>query len=178
VVVASTGASTVPAGAPVEVRIAAGSPRPAGVLAQMLADSSCWDPPGWGTASTDLDGVLTVTAPTTQGLALLCVGTPEQPTPLRITVAGSAPDAGAIQLRQVPVRGGIEVQPVPDPPRYSSFSWLSGPAGTTDCSSAEGYVPFTGRPAFLQAADLPATVCVIAYDDAGTPSVPVAFEVG
>jgi hypothetical protein len=39
-------------------------------------------------------------------------------------------------------------------------------------------VPFTGRPAFLQAADLPATVCVIAYDDAGTPSVPVAFEVG
>ena len=34
-----------------------------------------------------------------------------------------------------------------------------------------------GEAALIEAADLPATVCVIAYDEAGTPSAPSAFTV-
>jgi hypothetical protein len=178
VVEASIGTSSVPAGSLLEVRIDPGSPAPGTTLVGMLAGTDCWSERGRRPARVDADGVLRVNAPTTQGLALLCVGSAAQPTPLRFTVAGTAPDAGAIELRETPVAGGILVEPVPSPPEYSTFAWVSGPAGTTDCATAEGYVPFTGEPAFIEAADLPSTVCVIASDAAGTPSTPQAFEVG
>lgn len=147
-----------------------------GTTTGMLGTVDCWDDAGWSRTPVE-EGRATVTAPGKQGLALVCVGSAEQPTPLFVTISGTAPDPGEIELEQVAVEGGVQVQPVPDPPEYATFTWTSGPAGTTDCATAEGYTSFTGEPAVLQAADLPATVCVIAYDDAGTPSAPTAFTV-
>ncbi|MCU0283147.1 MAG: serine protease [Candidatus Nanopelagicales bacterium] len=178
VVEASIGSSSVPAGSLMEVRIAEGSAPASTTLVGMLGATDCWAEAGRRPAVVDAEGVLRVRAPTSQGLALLCVGSARQPTPLRFTVAGTAPDAGAIELRETPVTGGLLVAPVPDPPDFSTFVWTTGPPGTTDCATAEGYQPFTGEPAFLEAADLPTTVCVIASDAAGTASAPQAFQVG
>jgi hypothetical protein len=178
VVEASIAASTVPAGSVLEVSIAPGSPAARTTLVGMLGPTDCWSQAGRRPALEDAQGMVRVIAPSSQGLALLCVGPADQPTPLRFTVSGSAPDAGAIELRQTPVLGGLLVAPVPDPPEFSTFVWTTGPAGTTDCATAEGYLPFTGEPAFLEAADLPSTVCVIASDAGGTPSAPQAFQVG
>lgn len=57
---------------------------------------------------------------------------------LLLTVPGHpALDASAIALSQVPVAGGIQVSPVPDPPTYASFTWAMGPAGSTDCAKIQ-----------------------------------------
>lgn len=181
VVVASVGSTTVRAGAPVTLGVADGSGEPLGTAAiearvGMLGAVDCRAPEGWAPTPV-VAGEVVVTAPAQQGLAVLCVGSPEQPTPILVTVSGTAPDAGSIELEQVPVEGGVQVAPVPDPPRYSRFAWVIEPGGSTDCATAEGYTAFSG-PAVIQAADLPATVCVIAYDDAGASSVPTAIRVG
>ena len=181
VVVASVRSTTVPAGGPVPVQLEDPAGEPLAV-ARVLAKSGalgtvdCWDAQGWAAVAVT-QGQAVVTAPAQQGLAVLCVGSGDQPTPLVVTVSGTAPDASAIQLEQVPVADGVQVAPVLDPPQYSRFSWLVEPGGSTDCVTAEGYTQFTGEPAVIQAADLPATVCVIAYDDAGAASVPTAFTV-
>lgn len=181
VVVASTGSATVRAGAPVPVELddATGEPLAVpsvGIRAGMLTAVDCWDAAGWSRAAV-AEGRVLMVAPAQQGLALLCVGSAQQPTPLVVTVAGTAPDGSAIQLEQVPVAQGVQVAPIPDPPQFSRFSWVIEPGGTTDCAAAEGYTQFTGEPALIQAADLPATVCVIAYDDAGAASTPAAIRV-
>ena len=177
VVAASLGSSSAQAGADLPVRIGADPGDVVGTRAAMLDGGDCWDKAGWQVAAVSLAGTVTVTAPSRQGLALVCVGSASQPTPLFVTIAGTAPDAGAIELDQVPVEGGVQVRPVADPPDYSTFRWVVGPAGTTDCAIAEGYTEFTGEAALIEAADLPAVVCVIAYDEAGTPSAPSAFTV-
>lgn len=181
VVAASTGSATVPAGAPVAIEVddPTGEPLAApavGVRAGMLAAVDCWDSGGWSRAAVT-EGRVLVVAPAQQGLALLCVGSAQQPTPLVVTVAGTAPDGSAIELEQVPVAEGVQVAPIPDPPQFSRFVWVIEPGAGTDCASAEGYTQFSGEPALIQAADLPATVCVIAYDDAGAASTPAAIRV-
>jgi hypothetical protein len=176
-VVEATVASTeVEAGSAIEVGIEGTAPRAVSTKQGMLGSVDCWDAEGWVPAFV-VDGALTVTAPSGQGLGLLCVGASSHPTPILLTVSGEAPASGEFELAQVPVEGGVEVRPVPEPPEFSTFTWVSGPAGTIDCATAEGYTEFVGEPALIEAADLPSTVCVIAYDDAGTPSEPVAFEV-
>lgn len=181
VVVASIGSSTVLAGAPVTVQVddpngdALAAPT-VGALAGMLTSVDCWDSEGWAPVAV-VEGQAVVTAPAQQGLAVLCVGSATQPTPLRITVSGTAPDPAEIQLDTVPVEGGVNVAPVPDPPQYSRFAWVIEPGGGADCSTVEGFTAFTGEPALIQAADLPATVCVIAYDEAGAASAPTAIRV-
>lgn len=177
VVEASVAASAVPAGSPVEVRIAGTPPSTVSVKGGMLGEVDCWDADGWAPAEVDEDGIVLVTAPARQGLALLCVGSADQPTPIMVTVVGSAPAASGIVLEQVPVEGGVQVQPVAAPPQYSTFRWVSGPTGSIDCATAEGYARYTGEPAVIEAGDMPVTVCVIAYDEAGNPSAPTGFEV-
>jgi hypothetical protein len=176
VVVASVGSTEVEAGADLEVSIEGTAPPSVSAKQGMLGSVDCWDQAGWVPALVS-EGSLVVTAPSAQGLGLLCVGASSQPTPILLTVSGQAPASGDFELAQVPVEGGVEVRPVPEPPQYSTFTWVSGPAGTIDCATAEGYTEFVGEPALIEAADLPSTVCVIAYDESGTPSEPVAFEV-
>jgi hypothetical protein len=181
VVVASVDSSTVGAGSEVVVDVEgpAGEPLATptiGALAGPLTALDCWDGTGWADVAVE-QGRAVVTAPAQQGLALLCIGSAAQPTPLVVTVSRTGPDAGAIQVEQVPVAEGIRVAPVPDPPQFTRFAWVIEPGPRGDCSTAEGFVEFTGEPALIQAADLPATVCVIAYDDAGAASAPTAIRV-
>lgn len=178
VVDASAASATVPAGERLEVAVDPDQDPAPSVKVGMLGTVDCWESSGWRAAVRTDEGALIATAPQRQGLALVCVGSAQQPTPLLVTVSRSAPDPGGIELAQVRVEGGIRVRPVADAPEYSTFAWTSGPAGTTDCASAEGYVAFSGQPALIEAADLPSTVCVIAYDEAGIPSAPRSFEVG
>lgn len=178
VVVASLGSTVADAGERIEVVLADPSPPVPSVATGMLGDVDCWGPDRWRVPIVTEAGSLVVPAPARQGLAVVCVGSPDQPTPLLLTVTRAAPDPQGIQLEEVPVAGGIEVRPVADPPEYSTFAWTSGPAGTTECTSAEGYTAYDGQPALIQAADLPSTVCVIAFDVAGVPSAPRSFRVG
>lgn len=142
-----------------------------------LGAVDCADPAGWTIEDVRPDGTVPVTLPTDEGFALVCVGGPAHPTALMVLVDGTPPDAGGIQLAQVPVDGGVRVAPIPDAPEFSSFLWVSGPSGTIDCAVAEGYTAYRGVPATIEAADLPSTVCVIAVDEAGNPSSPAAIDV-
>ncbi len=177
VVQASVGSSTWPAGGAVRIEV---DDPPSGLQAQAgpLGSTDCWADQGYAKVTPDATDAITVTAPTKQGLAVACVRAAGQPTPLLLTITGSAPDASAIALSRVPVEGGVEVAPVPDPPTYASFTWAMGPAGSTDCAKIEGYAESGDDPVLIQSADLPATVCVIARDAAGTPSAPSAFQLG
>ena len=121
--------------------------------------------------------VYPVIVPRDEGFTVVCVGSAAQPTEVVIRSDGTPPDPGSIELTTVAVEGGMQVEPVFDPPELSQFRWVSGPAGSIDCSTAEGYVEYRRVPATIQAADLPSTVCVIGIDEAGNESEPVAIEV-
>ena len=118
-----------------------------------------------------------VILPTDEGFTLVCVGSPAQPTEVVIRVDGTPPDPATIELTTTPMEGGVQVEPVFDPPELAAFRWVSGPADSIDCSTAEGYVEYRRVPATIQAADLPSTVCVIGIDEAGNESKPAAIKV-
>jgi len=118
-----------------------------------------------------------VLLPADEGFTVVCVGSAGQPTEVVITRDGTAPDAGSIELTTTPVEGGVQVEPVFDPPELSQFRWVSGPVDSIDCATAEGYVEYRRVPATIQAADLPSTVCVIGIDEAGNESKPAAITV-
>lgn len=112
-----------------------------------------------------------------EGFTLVCVGSAEQATGVVIRADGTPPDPASIELTTTPVEGGVEVEPVFDPPELSAFRWVSGPVDSIDCATAEGYVEYRRLPATIQAADLPSTVCVIGIDAAGNESKPAAITV-
>ncbi len=118
-----------------------------------------------------------VILPTDEGFTLVCVGSPAQPTEVVIRADGTPPDPSAIELIITRVEGGVQVEPVFDPPELTAFRWVSGPADSIDCATAEGYVEYRRTPATIQAADLPSTVCVIGIDEAGNESEPSAIKV-
>jgi len=138
----------------------------------------CADPDDWDAAEVGPDGSVEVPLPDRAGPALVCVGSASRSTAILVQVDGTPPDAGAIELEQTEVAGGISVSPIPDPPELVSFEWVSGPEGTIDCATAEGYAPYPGSPAVIPAADLPSTVCVIGIDEAGNRSAPASITVG
>ena len=115
--------------------------------------------------------------PTDEGFTLVCVGSADQPTEIVIKADGTAPDPGTIELTTTKVEGGVQVEPVFDPPELTAFRWVSGPVDSIDCATAEGYVEYRRVPATIQAADLPSTVCVIGIDEAGNESKPAAIKV-
>ena len=173
------GGDQVPAGGQIVVATADGS---AGSVlttkAGMLAEADCWDVAGWSATAVGAGDTLVVTAPATQGLGLVCVGSAAQPTPLRVTVTTAGPDPAQIRVEQAEVAGGLRIQPVADPPELASFDWVLVPGRGVDCSVVEGYAQAPTEPTFVPAADLPATVCVVARDQAGNPSPPVAVALG
>jgi hypothetical protein len=118
-----------------------------------------------------------VILPTDEGFTLVCVGSVDQPTGIVIKADGTAPDPGTIELTTTQVEGGVQVEPVFDPPELTAFRWVSGPVDSIDCATAEGYVEYRRVPATIQAADLPSTVCVIGIDEAGNESKPAAIKV-
>jgi hypothetical protein len=118
-----------------------------------------------------------VLLPDEEGFTLVCVGSAAQPTPVVIEADGTAPDPASIELTVTPVEAGVTVQPVSAPPELTRFRWVSGPAGSIDCATAEGYVQYRGIPATVQAADLPSTICVIGIDSAGNESDPAEITV-
>jgi preprotein translocase subunit SecG len=118
-----------------------------------------------------------VILPADEGFTLVCVGSPAQPTSVVIKADGTPPDPATIELTTTQVEGGVQVEPVFDPPELAGFRWVSGPADSIDCATAEGYVEYRRVPATIQAADLPSTVCVIAIDEAGNESKPAAIKV-
>jgi hypothetical protein len=118
-----------------------------------------------------------VILPTDEGFTLVCVGSADQPTEIVIRADGTAPDPGTIALTTTKVEGGVQVEPVFDPPELTAFRWVSGPVDSIDCATAEGYVEYRRVPATIQAADLPSTVCVIGIDEAGNESKPAAIKV-
>jgi hypothetical protein len=176
VAVASVSATTVEPGTPVQVEVlgSAADLARTGLKVGPLAVLDCRTAKDWQAMRT---ARRSVRMPTQEGFALVCVGTPAQPTEIVVVVDGTPPDPATIELRQNPVQGGIEVQPVPAPPELSVFRWVSGPQGAIDCATAEGYVLYTGSPALIQAADLPSTVCVIGIDAAGNKSQPSEHQV-
>jgi hypothetical protein len=118
-----------------------------------------------------------VILPADEGFTLVCVGLAAHPTEVVIKADGTAPDPGTIELTTTTVEGGVQVEPVFDPPELTQFRWVSGPVDSIDCSTAEGYVEYRRVPATIQAADLPSTVCVIGIDEAGNESKPAAIKV-
>ncbi len=118
-----------------------------------------------------------VTLPAQEGRTLVCVGSATHPTEIVLMADGTPPDPASIELTQTVVAGGVEVQPVADPPDLVTFRWLITSPGSDDCAAAEGYVEYSGSPETIQAADLPATVCVIGVDEAGNESQPAAVKV-
>jgi len=133
-----------------------------------LEEVDCAGPFGWRSAGRTLE----VQLPAQPGFTVVCVGSAEQPTTVVLRVDATRPDAARIDLLETPVIGGVRVQPVADPPELVGFRWVSAPEGALDCGTAEGYVTYDGQPAMIQAADLPATVCVIGIDAAGNESAP------
>ena len=118
-----------------------------------------------------------VILPTDEGFTLVCVGSATHPSEIVIKADGTAPDPGTIELTTTKVEGGVQVEPVFDPPELTAFRWVSGPVDSIDCATAEGYVEYRRVPATIQAADLPSTVCVIGIDEAGNESKPAAIKV-
>ncbi len=142
-----------------------------------LPGSDCFAPSGWSAPVPASEWLWDEPLPDDEGWFLMCVGSPEQPTPVALDVDGTPPDPGAVELAREPVPGGVRVWPVVDPPDLSRFRWTSGPAGGIRCKTAEGYVAYGGVPAVIQVDDLPSTVCVIAVDEAGNRSAPASFVV-
>jgi hypothetical protein len=70
------------------------------------------------------------------------------------------------------------VEPNFDPPALSLFTWKWGPPGNVDCTDGDGYQPHRRVPVELPYGDAPVRLCVIGYDAADNPSVPleVVFE--
>ncbi len=120
---------------------------------------------------------LPVLLPDRDGFTLVCVGSAAHPTAVVLEADGTPADPGDITLNQVAVQGGVQVQPVVAAPDLVRFRWVSAPAGTIDCATAEGYVEYTGTPATIQADDLPSTVCVLGYDEADNESAPASITV-
>lgn len=164
-----------------QVELALGPGAPGNVLVSdksgSPADVDCADVDGWSPPRPVDDWTLTVTLPDSDAWVLVCVGSPSQPTPVLIESDGTAPDPGDIELTQVAGEGVVRVEPVLDPPDQSQFLWASGPSGSIACATAEGYTQYRGIPAFIEADDLPATVCVVAIDEAGNRSIPATFTV-
>ncbi len=118
-----------------------------------------------------------VRLPAQEGRTLVCVGSAAHPTEIVLTVDGTPPDPASIELTQAEVSGGVAVQPVADPPDLVEFRWVIAAPESVDCATAEGFVEYRGRPQTIQAADLPATVCVIGVDEAGNESAPAAISI-
>ncbi len=133
--------------------------------------------PSWSRPVASADWSLSVRLPSHEGWTLACAGSPEHATAIVLHADSTPPDAGTITLTQTPVQGGVQVEPVFDPPNLSAFRWVSGPRGAMDCAHADGFTDYTRVPATIQADDLPATVCVIGIDDAGNESSPAAIDV-
>jgi len=162
-----------------QVRILVPEQRPGSgvaVLVGKVGQVGCGEAAGW-TPELVVGGGVTVMMPPIQGFALACVGSPGQPTPLVIEADAAAPDSGSLGLEQSRVEAGVEIRPTSDSPDITGFLWVGGPLGSTDCASTEGYVAYPGRPAVVEVADLPMTVCVIGVDVAGNRTAPESFEV-
>ena len=181
VVAAELSSSRTPAGDPVTVTVQpadeTAEPASMQVRTGMLGSTDCWSPTGWSTRPVT-DGELTVTAPTEQGLAVVCVGSPAQPTPLMLTVSAGGPTPDQVRVTERTTTGGVTISAVLTPPEVASMSWTIEPGTSASCASAEGYVTAPSTPTFIPAHDLPATVCAIAADAAGNSSQPVAIRVG
>ena len=175
VVVAQVGTSVASPGASVKIQFEDRNPNAAEAELKSgpLGETDCRDLADWELARPPY----TVTMPSQEGFALVCVGSADQPTELVVRVDTSAPDPATIELRQTRVEGGVRVEPVVDPPDLVGFRWVSGPKGAIDCATAEGYVLYQGAPALVEAADMPSTVCVIGIDEAGNESAPSSHDV-
>jgi Trypsin-like peptidase domain len=177
---AQLGSSRVPAGDPISVTVDPAEQSVGAwtqVRAGMLVATDCWDQAGWTTAPID-NGQLQVSAPAQQGLALVCVGSPAQPTPLMLTVTAAGPAADLVRLTERSATGGVTITPVLSPPEVAAMSWTIEPGTGASCAVVEGYVAAPSTGTFIPAHDLPATVCAIAADGAGNTSRPVAIPVG
>jgi hypothetical protein len=151
-----------------------------GYLASKYGDltvTDCHDDQGWGQPVPATGWRVRMTLPDKPGWQLACVGSPEQPTPVVVAVDTTPPDTAAVKLDVKQVEAGRMVSPVLNPPEFASFLWTSGPAHVVDCAIAEGYQKYRGTPALIQAADLPAGVCLIAVDSAGNKAMPVMRQV-
>ncbi len=175
-------------GSPIEVSLRGTSPDPDPKVKQgMLGAVDCRELEGWqavegGIAdpapqAEDPQWTYPVTLPTTEGRALVCVGSAAHPTEIVLVIDATPPDPASIELTQVEVAGGVEVGLVVEPPDLAAFRWVIAPPGSADCASVEGYVEYAGGPETIPAADLPATVCVVGIDQAGNESAPAAIRV-
>lgn len=174
VVEASAQSPSARPGAPVQITVDA-APASVGVRSGEVGQVACADPQRWRTVPVQ-DGRLSVPMPLVPTFAVVCVGSPESPTPLVIEADPAAPDSAALELEQIPVAGAVAVSPLSRSPRITSFLWAAAPTGSIDCATADGYGPYR-RPAVYEVADLPVTVCVIGVDAAGSSTAPVGFEV-
>jgi hypothetical protein len=83
------------------------------------------------------------------------------------------PPTGEIQLDVREDPNAWFVEPLFDPPEYSVFMWKWGAADATNCAEPGGYMPHRRIPAPLPREDAPTRLCVVGYDDANNPSVPL-----
>jgi hypothetical protein len=176
---ASVPVTAVAAGGEVEITVGAEGSAPESVQVRSgpLSETGCWQSRADSREVAVDSGRVIVTAPTQPGLALFCVGRSSQPTPLIVQVTAAANTPASIRLEQWPVPGGVQVSPASDSTDPVTFRWVVEPFGRGDCDAAEGYVAYSGEPAVIDAADLPAIVCLVAVDGSGQTSAPVSVVV-
>jgi hypothetical protein len=71
---------------------------------------------------------------------------------------------------------GYLVEPIFNPPDLSDYLLAFGPEGSVDCSDESAYVPYRRVPVNFAPEDLPATMCVIGFDNARNRTEPVEFR--
>lgn len=112
------------------------------------------------------------------GIYLYCVSSPGDQTHAAVAVIDldSTPPVRVPELSIV-AGDGVFVQPIFSPPELSDYLIKIGPEDV-DCDVHDGYVRYRRVALPIAAAELPATVCIVGYDEAGNSAEPVSFLIG
>ncbi len=98
------------------------------------------------------------------GFAVAATDTVPPTAPIELAVNGDA-------------EWGYLVEPIFNPPELSDYLLAFGPAGSVDCADESAYFPYRRVPINVDPSMVPATVCVIGFDNARNQTEPVEFQV-
>ncbi|MDX9990839.1 MAG: serine protease [Anaerolineales bacterium] len=121
--------------------------------------------------------------PAQEGFYLLCVLAGPQAT---LDESWQSPDHPTVMIAQIDTtppllepqvlvreRGdAYQIDLVFEPPELSDYIFKFGPPDLTDCADEAHYERFRRIPPMIEKKDLPARLCVIAFDHAGNPTQP------
>jgi hypothetical protein len=158
--------------------IAGGSGGPYVAKAGPVATTDCREPTGYAATPTSFDDAVGAA----EGVYVLCAASLDarqspdtRQAGLAVKVVDGTPPSASIELSVTDLDGELRVEPIFAPPEQSSFDWKVGPEGSADCADPAGYTIYRRIPIHLMPDDLPATLCVIAEDEAGNRGEPQEF---